>query len=66
LIFSAYIPDNIANWRVFNDDVDIPSFLIAKGTYTNQIIDEDEHDKKLKTSLDENSFPKPVVTLEDM
>lgn len=39
------IPDNITNWKVFNDDSDILSFPTSKGTYDGQIIDEDMHDK---------------------
>ena len=39
LIFRPSIPDNITNWRIFNDDSDIVSFLTSEGSYTNQIID---------------------------
>lgn len=52
------------DWKVFNDDNDILSFLTYEGYYTNQIIDEDEHDNYLNKYLDENSLPKPVVKLE--
>ena len=35
LIFKPSIPDNITNWRVFNDDPDIVSFLTSEGSYSN-------------------------------
>ena len=44
LIFRPSIPDNITNWRVFNNDPDIISFLTSEGSYDDQIIDEDQHD----------------------
>ena len=48
LIFRPSIPDNITNWRIFNDNPDIVSFLTSEGSYTNQIIDEDQHDQQLQ------------------
>lgn len=48
LIFRPSIPDNVTNWRIFNDDPDIVSFLTSEGSYSNQIIDEDQHDKQLQ------------------
>ena len=41
LIFRLSIPDNIINWRTFNNDPDIISFLTSKGSYDDQIVDED-------------------------
>lgn len=39
LIFRPSIPDNITNWRVFNNDADIVNFLTSEGSYEEQIID---------------------------
>lgn len=62
LIFHPFIPDNITNYKGFNDDADIISFLTSKGTCNEQIIDEDIHDKELNKSYREegieNEFPK--------
>jgi len=48
LIFRPSTPDNLTNWRIFNDDPDIMGFLTSKGSYTNKIIDEDQHDQQLQ------------------
>ena len=66
LIFRPSIPDNITNWRIFNDDPDIVSFLTSEGSYTNQIIDEDQHDQQLQQDSTNNAIPKSVVKLEDL
>lgn len=64
LIFRPSIPDNVTNWRIFNDDPDIVSFLTLDGSYTNQIIDEDRHDKQLQQESTNTTMPKLVVKLE--
>lgn len=66
LIFRPSIPDNITNWRIFNDDPDIGSFLTFEGSYTNQIVDEDQHDRQLQQDSTNNAMPKSVVKLEDL
>lgn len=33
LIFRPSIPDNVTNWRVFNNDPDIIKFLTSEGSY---------------------------------
>lgn len=66
LIFRPSIPDNITNWRVFNNDPDIVRFLTLEGSYNNQIIDEDQHDKQLEQGNNNNAIPKFVVKLEDL
>ena len=38
-MFRPSILDNITNWRVFNDDGDILSFLTPEESYSDQIID---------------------------
>jgi len=66
LIFRPSIPDNVTNWRVFNYDLVIVSFLTLEGSYNNQIIDEDQHDKQLQQESINNAIPKSVVKLEDL
>lgn len=66
LIFRPSIPDNITNWRIFNDDLDIVNFVTSEGSYTNQIIDEDQHDRQLQQDSTNNVMPKSVVKLEDL
>lgn len=44
LIFRPSIPDNVTNWRVFNDDENIIRFLTSEGSYDDKIIDESEHE----------------------
>ncbi len=66
LIFRPSIPDNVTNQTIFNDDPDIVSFLTQEGSYTNQIIDEDQHDKQLQQENTNNVIPKSVVKLEDL
>ena len=66
LIFRPSIPDNTTNWRVFNDDLDIVNFLTYEGSYSNQIIDADHHDRQIQQSSTDNAIPKSVVKLEDL
>ena len=66
LIFRPSIPDNLTNWQVSNDDEDILSFLTSEKSYDDQIIDEDEHNDKLKQKIDDNPIPKSIVKLEDL
>lgn len=66
LIFRPSIPDKITNWRIFNDEPDIVSILTSEGSYNNQIIDEDQHDKQLQQDSTNNAMPKSVFKLEDL
>lgn len=66
LIFRPSIPDNVTNWSIFNDDRDIVSFLTSDGSYTNQIIDEDQHDEQLQQESTNNAILNSVVKLEDL
>jgi hypothetical protein len=76
LLFRPSIPDNITNWRVFDDDQHIISFLHMEETFQGAVIDEGTHDKNLhdftvildlrylESALDMvNSIPKSVVRL---
>jgi ribonuclease HI len=47
LLFRSLIPDNITNWRVFDDDQKIINFLHMDGTFQGAIIDEGTHDENL-------------------
>jgi ribonuclease HI len=76
LLFRPLIPDNITNWRVFDDDQQIISFLHMEDTFQGVVIDEGTHDEDLHNFtiiLDPrssemtadlvNSIPKSVVRL---
>jgi ribonuclease HI len=77
LLFRPSIPDNITNWRVFDDDQQIINFLHMEETFQGAVIDEQMHDNNLhdftvipnsKSSEDlsdmVNFIPKSVVRLE--
>jgi hypothetical protein len=77
LLFRPSIPDNITNWRVFDDDQQIISFLHMEETFQGAVIDEGTHDENLhdfmvipgprspeSASDMVNSIPKSVVRLE--
>jgi ribonuclease HI len=77
LLFRPSVPDNITNWRVFDDDQQIISFLHMEGTFQGTVIDEGTHDEDLhnftvipdprspeSTSDMVNSIQKSMVRLE--
>jgi hypothetical protein len=77
LLFRPSVPDNITNWRVFDDDQQIISFLHMEETFQGMVIDECTHDDNLRDfmvipdprSLESSSdmvnlIPKYVVRLE--
>ena len=64
LIFRPSIPNNVTNWRVFNNDADIVNFLTSEGSYEEQIIDEQEHDLQIKNDQNQNPIPKSVFKME--
>jgi hypothetical protein len=47
LLFSTSIPDNITNWRVFDDDRQIINFFHMEDTFQDAVIDEGTHDENL-------------------
>ena len=51
LLFKPSIPDNITNWRVFDDDQQIINFLHMKDTFQGVVIDEGIHDEKLRNFM---------------
>ena len=48
LIYRPYVPDNVTNWRVFNDDEQIIKFLTMEDTFKDSVMDEEEHDVEIK------------------
>ena len=47
LLFRPSIPNNIANWRVFDNDQQLIDFLTLKDTFKDAIIGEMTHDEDL-------------------
>ena len=47
LIFRPSIPDNIVNWNIFYDDMQILNFLTNEDTFKDATIDEITHDENL-------------------
>ena len=79
LLFRPSVPDNITNWRVFDNDLQVISFLHMEDTFRGVVIDEGTHDEDLhnfmviseprssqSTSDMVNSIPKYVVRLEKL
>ena len=71
LIYRPSVPDNITNWRVFNDDEQIINFVIMEYTFKGSVIDEDQHDAEMKKEMtepsktfEENLIPRSSVKLE--
>ena len=77
LLFKPSIPDNITNWRVFDDDQQIINFLNMEDTFQGAVIDEGTHDENVHNfmvisdprypesiSNMVNSIPKSIVRIE--
>jgi hypothetical protein len=47
LLFRPSIPDNIANWRVFDDDQQIINFVHMEVSFQYAVIDEGTHDENI-------------------
>ena len=43
LIYKLSIPDNITNWRIFDDDQKIIELLHSKDTFRGSVIDDEQH-----------------------
>ena len=71
-IYRLSIPDNITNWRVFEDDEQIINFLHSKDTFKGSVIDDEQHEALLQAStLEEkpkqsNIIPKNIFRLEKL
>jgi hypothetical protein len=48
LLFIPSVPDNITNWRVFNDDQQIISFLHMEENFQGTVINKGTHDENLR------------------
>ena len=71
LIFRPSVPDNISNWKVFEDDKKILELLHYEKTFKNAIIDEEENDRLMNEREDEekdqsNIIPKSIVKMEHL
>ena len=74
------IPNNMRQWRVFEDDLEINNFLELTGEFSNSLIDQDQDDELedvveySKNTIDgdkiielkENFIPKGLVSLESI
>ena len=61
-MYRPSIPDNVMNWKVFDDDQQILDFLSAQDTFQGLAIDEAKH--KISLSDISNIIPKIVINLE--
>jgi ribonuclease HI len=72
LIYRPSIPDNIMNWRVFEDDERIINFLHSEDTFKGSVIDDEQHESLLQASTSEDkpkyskAMPKNIVRLEKL
>ena len=55
LIYMSSIPDNITNWRVFEDDEQIINFLHSEDTFKGSVIDDEQHEALLQASALEDN-----------
>ena len=66
LMYKPSIPDNVTSWKIFDGDVQILEFLIAKDTFKDFAIDEVEHEKYMfDDNFPSNLIPKSIVNLEE-
>jgi ribonuclease HI len=65
ILFQPYVPNNIMNWRVFDDDQQIINFLHMEETFQGAVIDEQTHDDNLR-DFTVIPNPKPPEALSDM
>jgi hypothetical protein len=56
LLYKTSIPDNVTNWRFFDDDHQIISFLHLKGNFKYSIIDECQHDQIMDTDVPDSQI----------
>ena len=48
LIFRPSTPNNVTNWRVFDDDANIIPFLTYKETFKEEAIDDEQQELQIK------------------
>ena len=67
LIYRSSIPDNITNWRVFEDNKQIINFLHSEETLKGSFIDDEQHEYLLQASASKekiehsNIIPKKLL-----
>ena len=72
LIYRPSIPENIMNWRVFEDDEQIINFLHSEDTFKGLVIDNEQRETILQASASEempkhsNGMPKNIVRMEKL
>ena len=62
LMYRLSIPDNVTNWKMFDDHHQILEFLSTQNTFEGMAIDEADHEKSL--SDPSNIIPKSVISLD--
>ena len=48
LIYRPFMPNNVTNCRVFNDDEQSINFHTMEDTFKGSVIDKEDHDAKIK------------------
>ena len=43
--YKPSVPDNIKQWRVFEDDIEIKKFLELTGEFSNLLVDQDQDEE---------------------
>ena len=72
LIYRSSVPDNITNWRVFEDYEQIINFLHSEDTFKGSVIDNERNEALLQASTSEekpkhnNKMPKNIVRVEKL
>ena len=64
-MYMPSIPENVTNWKIFDDDIQILDFLTVQDTFKEFSIDEVEHEKSLSDNIfPSNLIPKSVLNLQ--
>ena len=72
MIYRSSIPDNITNWRVFEDDEHIIILLHLEDTFKGSVIDDEQHEALLQALASEennensNGMPKNIIKMEKL
>jgi len=62
LLYRTSIPDNVTNWRFFDDDQPIISFLHLEGTFKDSMNDEDQHDQEMNADVPDQLISRQIKT----
>ena len=71
-IYRPSIPDNLTNWRLFEDDEQNINFLHSEDTFKGLVIDDEQHEALLQALVSKekpensNTMPKNIVRLEKL